>query len=486
MGFRKDFLWGGALAANQAEGGWQADGKGMSVADVAMYKPSLDVRDYRANVHVSEEDIRAARKSRDDRWYPKRRGIDFYHRYPEDLDLFAGMGFSVLRVSIAWTRIFPDGEEKAPNEAGLAFYDHLFDAMKERGIEPLVTLSHYEMPLALCEKYNGWVDRRLVDLFVRFSVVCFERYKNKVKYWLGFNEIDSLFRHPFISAGILPERCGTHLRADLMQAMHHQLVASAIAAGECHKRVPGGKFGCMLTRLTTYPMTCAPEDMEAAAQANRENLLFTDVLMKGAYPPLMLRKWEREGICFHPLGDDYRILSENTADFLSFSYYMSLCTAAHPEKYESTAGNTVMGLKNPYLPISEWGWPIDPLGFKLSLLELYERYEKPLFVAENGIGARDVPDAEGKIHDTYRIRYLRAHLLAMCEAADEGADIFGYTSWAPIDMVSASTSQMSKRYGYIYVDLDDMGEGSGRRIVKDSYDWYRRVIESNGEVIPEA
>ena len=481
MGFREGFLWGGALAANQVEGAWNADGKGMSVADVATYKPKVDVRDYHANVDVREAEIRAARAEAGTEWYPKRRGIDFYHRYEEDLDLFAGMGFGVLRVSIAWARIFPSGDEGEPNEAGLAFYDRLFDAMLSRGIRPLVTLSHYEMPLSLAERYNGWADRRLVELFVRYATVCFERYRGKVKYWLGFNEIDSIFRHPFTSGGIIPERCGGNTEAVLLQAMHHQLLASALAARACRRIDPDAKFGCMLTRLTTYPATCAPEDVEAAAWRNRENLLFTDVLMRGEYPPLMRRKWEREGLSFRAEAEDFRILAENTADFLSFSYYMSLCASAHPEKYESTAGNTIMGVKNPYLPASDWGWQIDPEGFKLSLMELYERYEKPLFVAENGMGAADVIAPDGKIHDDYRIAYLRAHILAMREAVDAGADVFGYTSWAPIDLVSAGTSQMSKRYGYIYVDLDDMGHGSGERRVKDSYAWYRRVIASNGE-----
>ena len=481
MGFRKDFFWGGALAANQVEGAWREGGKGMSVADVAMYDPTVDVKDYKKTTGVDSERVARAMEDMGTTRYPKRHGIDFYHHYREDLALLAGMGFRMLRVSIAWTRLYPTGEEEEPCAAGLAFYDGLFDEMRRLGIEPMVTLSHYEMPLALAMKYNGWCDRRVVACFVRFCRTCFLHFGDRVKWWLGFNEIDSIFRHPFTSAGILTERCPGDGQAALIQAMHHQFVASALITRDCHALVKDGRMGCMLTMLTTYPRTCDPADIEAAWQKNRENLLFTDVLLRGAYPPLSWCAWERAGIAPEMQPEDAELLSSHTADFLSFSYDMSLCATAHPEKYELTGGNTILGVKNPYLESSAWGWQIDPLGLKISLLALYDRYNVPLFVVENGLGCRDTIDADGKIHDDYRVAYLREHIRAMREAVDEGVELLGYTAWAPIDLVSAGTSQMSKRYGFIYVDLDDEGQGTLRRMKKDSYDWYRGVIESNGE-----
>ena len=481
MTFRKDFMWGGAMAANQVEGAFDEGGKGLSVADVAEFRPNVDVRNYRATVAVSEAQIRRAKEEKGTGQYPKRRGVDFYHRYREDLALFASMGTKMLRVSVAWTRLFPEGEEESPNEEGIAFYRSLFSEMRKRGIEPMVTLAHYEMPLALAERYNGWCDRRVVECFARFARTCFSRFGDQVRYWLSFNEIDSIFRHPFTSAGILPERSGEHLRSDILQGMHHQLVAGAMATRDCHRMVPGGQMGCMLTKLTTYPATCSPEDVLAAQRKNRENLLFSDVQVGGKYPVLFLEEWKREGVFPQMEEGDLALLAEHPADFLSISYYMSLCASAHPEQHEHTAGNTVMGVKNPYLATTDWGWQVDPTGLEISLLELYDRYAVPLYVVENGLGCRDTAEEDGSIHDSYRIEYLAAHIAAMGRAVAQGADVRGYLMWAPLDLISASTSEMSKRYGLIYVDQNDTGEGTLARTPKDSYEWYRRVIQSNGE-----
>lgn len=477
--FPPNFLWGAAIAANQAEGAWNVAGKGPSVADAIAHKSHLDLTDYSGHMALTDENIQDALNGTHDARYPKRRGIDFYHRYKEDLALFAEMGIKVLRVSIAWSRIFPAGEEAEPNEAGLQFYEDLFREMRKHNIEPLVTLSHYEMPLKLSEKYNGWVDRKVVDAFVHYSNACFDRYKDLVRYWLTFNEIDSIHRHPFTTAGIREEKCAPGLAVqDIYQALHHQFVASALVTRDCHAKIPGSQVGCMLTKLTTYSRTCHPQDVEATLKKNLENYFYTDVQVKGEYPPLILRDLDRRGIHLKMQPDDLAILRQYTVDFLSFSYYMSITESTQPDA-ERIPGNTVLGVKNPYLPASEWGWQIDPVGLKISLLELYDRYQIPLFIVENGLGAKDVV-VEGKIHDDYRIDYFRSHFEQMQAAIDEGVDLLGFTSWGTIDIISAGTSQMSKRYGFIYVDQDDEGQGSLARLRKDSFYWYQQVIASNG------
>lgn len=480
-GFPKDFLWGGAIAANQAEGAWNIDGKGLSVADMAIYNSKLSLDDYEGHLAISSEVIERVRKDKDDKAYPKRRGIDFYHRYKEDLALFAEMGFKALRVSIAWSRIFPTGEEEEPNELGLQFYENLFTEMKRLEIEPIVTLSHYEMPLELSLKYNGWAERKVIDYFVRFSNVCFNRYKHLVKYWLTFNEIDSINRHPFTTAGIIPDRCPEGKEDEVVyQALHHQFLASSLVTADCHRIIEGSQVGCMLTKLTTYPNTSNPNDVELALKKNLHNYFYADVQVFGEYPIMTEKMFERNNINIKMEPNDREILRNNTVDFISFSYYMSLTESAQ-DGLEKAAGNTIMGVKNPYLPSTEWGWQIDPVGLKISLIELYDRYKKPLIIVENGMGAVDKVENDGSIHDAYRIKYFRDHFKQMKEAIEEGVELFGYTSWGAIDIISAGTSQMSKRYGFIYVDQDDDGNGTLNRSRKDSFYWYKKVIETNGE-----
>lgn len=482
--FPDGFLWGGALAANQVEGAWDVDSRGPSVADIATYKPNVDPKEYAAHHVVTSEGIAAALADRDVTYYPKRRGIDFYHRWREDLALFAELGFGVLRVSIAWSRLYPTGEEETPNPAGVAFYRELFTEMRRLGIEPLVTLSHYEMPIHLATAYNGWSDRRVIELFVRFATTCFTEFGSLVKLWLTFNEIDSIRRHPFTTAGVIEDKSPQGLEQAVYEALHHQFVASALVTQLCHELIPGSRMGCMLTKLTTYPLTCEPEDVAAAQAKNLENHFYTDVQTFGVYPRLILTDLERRGITLPILPGDEELLAAHTADFVSFSYYMSMTESVSPDA-ERTPGNTVLGVKNPYLPSSEWGWQVDPVGLRISLIELYDRYRKPLFVVENGLGARDELTADGKIHDPYRIAYFRSHLREMRRAVEQGVELLGYTSWAPIDMISASSSQISKRYGFIHVDFDDLGNGSGQRRKKDSFNWYQRVIASNGASLDE-
>lgn len=461
--FPADFLWGGALAANQAEGAYLADGKGLSTSDVlpqGIFGPITQ---------------RVAGDSG-----LKDQAIDFYHRYPEDIALFAEMGFSCLRVSIAWSRIFPQGDEDAPNEAGLAFYDRLFDEMAKRGIQPLVTLSHYEMPYALTQQYGGWASRQTIAFFEHYARTVFARYRDKVKYWLTFNEINMALHAPFTGVGLPPDSG----KQAVYQAIHHQLVASARTVKACRKLIPDAKIGSMLLGDIVYPLSCLPDDQLASLRQNRAWLFFGDVQARGAYPAYMRRFFREEGIALKIRASDLADL-RSTVDFISFSYYMSGCASADPTVGQQANG--VLGMvPNPHLPSSEWGWQIDPQGLRYLLNLLYDRYQKPLFIVENGLGARDEVTPDGRIHDPYRIQYLNDHLLQAAEALDDGVELLGYTSWGPIDLVSASKAEMSKRYGFIHVDLDDQGQGSLERRRKDSFYWYRDVIRSRGQTLKPA
>ena len=464
--FPKNFLWGGAVAANQCEGAYQEDGKGLSVQDVL----PRGIRGSRTKL-PTEENL-------------KLEAIDFYHRYPQDIKMFAEMGFKVFRTSIAWSRIFPKGDEEQPNEAGLEFYDRVFEECRKYGIEPLVTLSHYETPLYLAETYNGWTDRRMIGFYERYVRTVFKRYRGKVKYWLTFNEINSLLHAPFMSGGIANMQGLTE--QDLYQAAHHELVASALATKIGHEMMPDAMIGCMILSMPTYPLTPSPDDVIAAMDAEHRNYFYGDVHVRGKYPGYMKRYFREHGIQIQFAPEDEEIL-KNTVDFVSFSYYMSVCATSDPEKQKKGLGNLLGGVPNPTLKASDWGWQIDPKGLRYVLNMFYDRYQKPLFIVENGLGAVDVlnEDENGNktVEDDYRIQYLKDHLIQVGEAVQDGVEIMGYTSWGCIDVVSASTAELKKRYGYIYVDRNDDGTGTMERYKKKSFYWYQKVIESNGEVL---
>ncbi|CAI8732688.1 glycoside hydrolase family 1 protein [Kosakonia quasisacchari] len=457
--FPKAFLWGGALAANQVEGAYLEGGKGLSTSDVQPKGVFGDVVE-RVPGDSALKDV----------------AIDFYHRYPEDIALFAEMGFRCLRVSIAWTRIFPNGDETAPNEAGLAFYDKLFDELAKHGITPLVTLSHYEMPWGLVKQYGGWGNRKTIGFFERYARAVFTRYTSKVKLWLTFNEINMSLHAPMTGVG-LPE---TSSKAEVYQAIHHQLVASALAVKACHEIVPDGKIGNMLLGGLMYPLSCKPEDVLEALQQNRSWEFFGDVQCRGAYPGYMLRYF-RDNSIHIDITDADRDALKSTIDFISFSYYMTGCVTTDEELNQKARGNILSMVQNPHLASSEWGWQIDPIGLRTLLNMLWDRWQKPLFIVENGLGAKDKVEADGSINDDYRIAYLNDHLVQVREAIDDGVEVMGYTSWGPIDLVSASKAEISKRYGFIYVDRDDNGNGTLARSRKKSFYWYRDVIASNGE-----
>lgn len=471
--FPKDFMWGGATAANQVEGAWNADGKGVAVPDVVTAGSHTVAR--RVDPSLDPGTL-----------YPSHEAIDFYHRYREDIELFAEMGFKVFRMSINWTRIFPTGEEEEPNEAGLKFYDDVFDCLLEHGIEPLVTISHYELPYALVEKYNGWIDRKLIDLYMKFCKVIFARYQNKVKYWLTFNEINcgTLFTGTVIETCTFKGYTGPSQQAPSSmqtryQALHHQFIASAMAVSYAHEHYPQFKMGCMVAQLPDYPATCNPDDILATQKHMREvNWFCSDIQVRGKYPSYSRRFFKENGIVIRMEAGDEEILSNGTVDFYTFSYYMSFCVSVDPNA-DRTTGNLLGGVKNPYLETSEWGWQIDPKGLRWILNEIWDRYQIPLMVVENGLGARDVKDEDGKIHDTYRIEYMKQHIDAMAEAIEDGVELMGYTPWACIDSVSLSTGEMAKRYGMIYVNKFDDGSGDLSRERKDSFYWYKKVIEEN-------
>ncbi|MGG7444882.1 glycoside hydrolase family 1 protein [Kosakonia oryzendophytica] len=457
--FPKTFLWGGAIAANQVEGAYLEDGKGLSTSDVQPKGVFGDVVE-RVPGDSALKDV----------------AIDFYHRYPEDIALFAEMGFSCLRVSIAWTRIFPNGDESTPNEAGLAFYDKLFDELAKHSITPLVTLSHYEMPWGLVKQYGGWGNRKTIAFFERYARTVFTRYQHKVKLWLTFNEINMSLHAPLTGVG-LPENSS---KAEVFQAIHHQLVASALAVKACHDIIPDAKIGNMLLGGLMYPLTCKPEDIFETLQQNRSWEFFGDVQCRGAYPGYMLRYFRDNGISIE-ITDADRDALKSTIDFISFSYYMTGCVTTDEELNQKARGNILSMVQNPHLASSEWGWQIDPIGLRTLLNMLWDRWQKPLFIVENGLGAKDNVEADGSINDDYRIDYLNDHLVQVREAIEDGVEVMGYTSWGPIDLVSASKAEISKRYGFIYVDRDDCGNGTLARSRKKSFYWYRDVITSNGE-----
>lgn len=473
MPFRENFLWGGATAANQCEGGYNEGGRGLANVDVVPHGEDR-VKVNQGKMKMLEFDEK--------HYYPACKAIDMYHHYKEDIALFGEMGFKTYRMSIAWTRIFPNGDETEPNEEGLKFYENVFKECHKYGIEPLVTITHFDCPIHLIKEYGGWKNRKLIDLYKNLVTVLFTRYKGLVKYWLTFNEINMILHLPFMGAGLYFEEGENEIQSKYLAA-HHELVASAWATKIGHEIDQENKIGCMLAAGLTYPYSCHPEDVFEAQKKNRSNYFFIDVQSRGEYPSYALKEFERSGIQIDMSEEDYKILKENTVDFISFSYYSSRCISTNPEVLkQGLTGNAFKGVKNPYLQASQWGWQIDPLGLRTTMNELYDRYQKPLFIVENGLGAKDVPNAEGYVEDDYRIDYLRSHIQAMKDAVEQdGVELWGYTTWGPIDLISASTGEMSKRYGFIYVDKDDYGNGTLKRSKKKSFDWYKKVIASNGE-----
>lgn len=463
------FLWGGATAANQYEGGWNEGGRGPSIADILTGGSVDKARRLTPPVPLETE------------FYPNHEATDFYHHWKEDIALFAEMGFKLYRLSVSWSRVFPKGDEDKPNEEGLRFYDQVIDELKKYGIEPLITISHYENPLHLSLEYGGWKNRKLIDFYMNFARTLFERYKGRVKYWLTFNEINMLtvpFGAVFCAGMLKPE---DECEQSRYQAMHHQLVASALAVKLAHEIDPENQLGCMLAYHNGYPYTCHPKDVLYAQQFGQiHNSIAGDVHVRGSYPGFAKRYFMEQGIALQTLPEDAAILKEGTVDFVSISYYSSMCVSMVAEG-EKTAGNGASNIKNPHLESSAWGWQIDAEGLRYVLNQIYDRYQIPIMIVENGLGAVDTVEEDGKIHDDYRIEYMRRHIEQMKEAVCDGVDLIGYTCWGCVDLVSASTGETKKRYGLVYVNKHDDGTGDLSRSRKDSFYWYKEVIASNGE-----
>ena len=454
--FPKDFLWGASTSAYQVEGASLEDGKGPSCQDVKV-------------VPEGTSDLKVC--------------ADQYHRYKEDIALMAEMGFKTYRFSISWSRIIPEGTG-AINPKGIEYYNNVINECLKYGIEPLVTMFHFDMPAALDER-GSWGNRDSIDWFLNFAKVMFENFGDRVKYWLTINEQNMLtLVGPVIGTLMIPEGC-TNVLKETYQQNHHMLVAQAKAMALCHEMLPGAKIGPAPNISLVYPASCKPEDVLQAQQDMRSTYCYSDTQVFGEYPAYLLTKFKNEGLNIKMEEHDLEIMKKYPVDFVSFSYYSSSCVAKDDAGLKKTAANTNIAIKNPYIPSSDWGWQIDPIGLRVSLVDLYDRYRKPLFIVENGLGAKDEL-VDGKVDDQYRIDYFDAHFREMYNAIyEDGVDLMGYTSWGCIDLVSESTKQMSKRYGFIYVDADDLGNGTYKRYKKKSFDWYKHVIETNGACLFE-
>ncbi len=474
MSLPKDFLWGGAVAAHQLEGAWNENGRGASVSDV------LTAGAHNVPRKITDGIIEGE-------YYPNHKGIDFYHTYKEDIKLFYELGFKCFRTSISWSRIFPRGDENEPNEAGLKFYDELFDELLKYKIQPIITLSHFEMPYCLAAEYGGWVNRKLVDFFVRYAVTVMERYKNKVKYWMTFNEINNQSNTDtdifgWTNSGIRFSQYQNPKKA-MYQAVHHELVASALVVKKGHEINPSFQIGAMCSFVPFYPYSCNPDDMMMATESMHERFYFSDVHCRGHYSSFIKKEWQREGNAPVMEPEDEKILAEGKVDYLGISYYMTNVVKADVNIINTDVnGGNAHSVPNPYLKASDWGWNIDPVGLRYSLNTLYERYEIPIFIVENGFGAIDELKTDNTCDDSYRIEYLSKHIQEMKKAIEyDGVNVIGYTPWGCIDVVSFTTGELRKRYGFIYVDLNDDGTGTGKRYRKKSFDWFKKVIETNGE-----
>ena len=489
MSFREGFLWGGATAANQFEGGYLEDGKGLSTADVMTngshtqprritYTMPDGTKGSQGAFPYESIPDEATLEVHEGEYYPSHVAIDFYHHYKEDIAMFAQMGFNCFRMSINWGRIYPNGDDATPNEKGLEFYDKVFDELLKYNIEPVVTISHYETPLALANKYGGWLDRRVIGFYENYCRTIFTRYKDKVKYWMTFNEINIMDHMPVFAGGV--RKADAQSKA---QGAFHQFLASASAVKMGHEINPDFKIGMMTAYGSTYSLTCNPDDEILLMKSDQNRHFFSDVQCRGEYPAYKLKEYERTGVKLDIQEGDLELLKEGTVDYIGFSYYSSSVVTADESK-KVTDGNMSTSVINPYLKASDWGWQIDPKGLRLALNRLQERYNLPLFIVENGLGALDTVEEDGSINDDYRIDYLAQHVTAMKTAVEEdGVDLMGFTPWGCIDLVSAGTGEMRKRYGFIYVDKNDDGSGPMTRSPKKSFYWYKKVIATNGEDI---
>lgn len=481
-GFPENFLWGGATAASQVEGGWNQGGRGMDTQDCRRCEADVPraVKNSWEYKEMTSERFEAAIRCREESIYPFRWGSQEYTHFKEDIALFAEMGMKVYRLSISWSRIFPNGDEETPNAEGLRYYRELFEECKKYGIKIFVTMLHYAVPVHLVQEYGAWKNRKMIDFYLHYAETLFREYGDIVDYWLPFNEINAGRFHPFNGVGLIRDR-EENWNQSVYQALHHQFIANALTVRLAHQMLPGKPVGCMIARFCHYAATCKPEDqLQMLHDEQYTNWFYTDVMARGYYPAYMNRLFDTQNVHIQMEEGDLELLAANTVDFVAFSYYFTQVSTTD-SNWAKTDGNLVIASKNPYLESSEWGWQKDATGLRITLNQVYDRYHKPVFIAENGLGATDVVEPDGSIHDPYRIAYLRDHVKAMKDAIEDGVDLFGYTMWGIIDLVSCGSIEMTKRYGVIHVDCDDAGKGTFARRKKDSFYWYKKCIESNGE-----
>ncbi|MBR4444764.1 MAG: family 1 glycosylhydrolase [Solobacterium sp.] len=482
--FPENFLWGGAVAANQWEGGWNLGGRGPAMTDVTT---GGSVKERRKITYIDKDGNHCTLDRHEklpggakyavlpEYHYPNHEAVDGYHHYKEDIALFGEMGFKQFRMSISWSRLYPTGLENEPNKEGVEFYRDMFKEMHKHGIEPLVTIWHFDTPLYLEEHCGGWLNRETIDHFVRYATTCFREYKGLVHNWLTFNEINNTMPDPIFHGNLSDEAF-----SEACQHLHYQFVASAKAVQIGHAIDPTNQIGCMICGICYYPGTCDPADILENRHRWEEKIFYCgDVQCKGYYPTFAERIWKEHNVDLDITEEDLEDLARGTVDMYTFSYYMSQNVTTHKD-VEIVGGNMSAGAKNPYLEYSDWGWSTDPSGLDYYLEMIYDRYELPIMVVENGLGAYDTVEEDGSIHDPFRIDYYRKHIQAMDKALAAGVDLIGYTTWGCIDVVSAGTGEMRKRYGFIYVDMDDEGKGTMARSRKDSFYWYKKVIASNG------
>lgn len=490
MTLPKNFMWGGASAANQYEGGFDEGGKGLNAIDVLTNGSATEPRKVtwkKDDGETGTTDLvwgkkfalpkRAVPQLVDGYYYPSHQGTDFYHHYQEDIKYMAQMGFNVFRLSLNWSRILSNGDDETPNQEGLEFYDKVFAECAKYGIEPLVTLSHYETPLSLIQRFGGWKDRHLIDAFTHYAEIVMKHYKGKVRYWLTFNEINAMDMAPYMDGGLIDDS-----EQNRAQGAHNQFVASSKVVKLAHEIDSNNQVGMMLAYSALYPYTCDPADQVKVMQAKQEMLFYSDVQAGGRYPDYRLKQYERDGVKLDDKPEDYDLIKNYPVDFLSFSCYTSNVLTTHHKEAEASGNVSAGGVVNPYLESNAWGWATDPDVLRIALNDLWDRYHKPLFIVENGLGWDDKLEEDHSIHDDYRIKYLRSQIKSMEQAVNiDGVDLMGYTMWSAIDLVSNGTGEMKKRYGFVYVDRDDRGNGSLKRYPKDSFNWYKKVIASNGK-----
>jgi 6-phospho-beta-glucosidase len=468
--FPADFLWGAASAAYQVEGAWDEDGKGLSVWDVFTKIPGKTFQGSNGDV-----------------------AVDHYHRYKEDIALMAEMGLKAYRFSVSWPRIYPRGRGEI-NEAGIQFYSQLIDELLSNGIEPILTLYHWDVPQALMEEYGAWESRQIIEDFTSYCITLYKYFGDRVRYWVSLNEQNYNFHHGFLTAMHPP---GVKDRKRFYEANHIAFLANAKTIDAFRHHVPKGKIGPSFAYSPAYPLTSKPSDVLAFENAEAfTNDWWLDVYCRGRYPEAAFRHLSEQELAPTIRDGDLELLQKGIPDFLGVNYYQTITYEANPlsgiaEGTLNTTGQKgsgqetgIPGLyktkRNPHVETTNWDWAIDPVGLRIGLRRLASRYQLPIMITENGLGDFDVLEASDAVNDVPRIAYLRSHIEQCRQAISDGVDLIGYCVWSFTDLLSWLNGYQ-KRYGLVYVNRDESDPKDLRRIRKQSFYWYRDVINANGE-----